>query len=195
MSLTPSTMLPLGTKAPDFCLPDVTTGKIFKLSDFSNYQLLLVMFICRHCPYVKHVQTQLTQLGIDYTPRNVGIIAIGSNDAQNHPEDSPDSLRQMAKLLNFNFPLCFDETQATAKAYRAACTPEFYLFDQNRKLLYRGQLDDSRPNSNVPVTGRDLRAALDGAIEGKAPIGEQKPGIGCSIKWKPDNEPGYFAHP
>ena len=194
MATTPSTMLALGTKAIDFHLPDVVTGKNLSLADFSKNKLLLVMFICRHCPYVKHVQGQLAQIGFDYGPKNVGIVAISSNDAANYPDDSPESLREMAKTLNFNFPLCYDETQGTAKAYRAACTPEFYLFDEGRKLVYRGQLDDSRPKNDTPVTGKDLRAALDAALAGKPPLGDQKPGIGCNIKWKPGNEPDYFNH-
>jgi peroxiredoxin len=192
MATTPSTMLPLGTKAPNFDLPDVVTGKRLSLDHFSDKKLLLVMFICRHCPYVKHVQDELARIGLDYVPRGVGIFAISSNDAGNYPDDSPESLREMSKALKFNFPLCYDETQGAAKSYRAACTPEFYLFDQERKLIYRGQLDDSRPKNDLPVTGKDLRAALDGALAGKAPLVEQRPGIGCNIKWKPGNEPDYF---
>ncbi|HJT23873.1 MAG TPA: thioredoxin family protein, partial [bacterium] len=133
------------------------------------------------------------QIGFDYVPKNVGIVAISSNDAGNYPDDSPESLKEMARSLNFNFPLCYDETQQTAKAYRAACTPEFYLFDEGRKLVYRGQLDDSRPKNDIPVTGKDLRAALDGALAGKPPLSDQKPGIGCNIKWKPGSEPDYFS--
>ena len=188
-----STMLPLGTKAPDFKLPDVLTGKKISLSDFSKNRFLLVMFICRHCPYVKHVQAQLVQMGKDYQPQNVGMVAISSNDAEKYPDDSPESLREMAKSLGFSFPLCYDESQETAKAYRAACTPEFYLFNENRELIYRGQLDDSRPNSGIPVTGKDLRGALDSALAGKPISPEQKPGIGCNIKWKPGHEPDYFG--
>ena len=188
-----STMLPLGTKAPDFKLPDVSTDQRVSLADFSKNRLLLVMFICRHCPYVKHVQDQLVEIGKDYQPQNVGIVAISSNDARKYPDDSPENLGEMAKSLGFSFPLCYDESQETAKAYRAACTPEFYLFDQNRELVYRGQLDDSRPNSGIPVTGRDLRAALDAALAGKAVSSSQKPGIGCNIKWKPGQEPDYFG--
>ncbi len=194
MAATSSTMLALGTKAPDFRLPDVTTGKTLTLSDFSSHKLLLVMFICRHCPYVKHVQNQLVQIGRDYAPKNVGIVAISSNDADNYPDDSPESLREMASQLNFNFPLCYDQNQEAAKAYRAACTPEFYLFDGERRLVYRGQLDESRPKNDIPVTGRDLRAALDAALAGRPVPGDQKPGIGCNIKWKPGREPDYFGH-
>ena len=193
MAATESTMLSLGTQAPDFRLPDVVTGKKVSLQDFSKTPLLLVMFICRHCPYVQHVQNQLAQIGLDYVPRGVAIVAVSSNDAKNYPDDSPEGLREMARTLRLNFPLCHDETQETAKAFRAACTPEFYLFDSNRRLIYRGQLDDSRPKNNIPVTGKDLRAALDAALAGKHPLMEQKPGIGCNIKWKPGNEPDYFG--
>ena len=192
MSATPSTMLPLGSKIPDFRVLDVATGKWLTPEDFSNHRLLLVMFICRHCPYVKHVQDQLVLLGVDYVPQDVGVIAISSNDAERYPDDSPGGLKEMAQNLKFNFPIGYDETQATAKSFRAACTPEFYLFDDTRKLVYRGQLDDSRPKSDIPVTGRDLRAALDAALSGKMVNSDQKPGIGCNIKWKPGNEPDYF---
>ena len=188
-----STMLSLGTKAPDFKLTDVSTGKKISLSDFSKNRFLLVMFICRHCPYVKHVQGQLVEIGKAYQPQGVGIVAISSNDAEKYPDDSAESLREMAQSLGFTFPLCHDESQETAKAYRAACTPEFYLFNQNRELIYRGQLDDSRPNSGIPVTGKDLRGALDSALTGKPIPSEQKPGIGCNIKWKPGREPDYFV--
>ena len=189
-----STMLELGTKAMDFQVPDVVTGKKVSLADFSKNKLFLIMFICRHCPYVKHVQNQLAQIGFDYVPKGVGMVAISANDAANYPDDSPENLKEMALSLKLNFPLCYDETQKIAKAYRAACTPEFYLFDGNRKLVYRGQLDDSRPKNDVPVTGKDLRAALDAALTGKAIPTDQKPGIGCNIKWKPGNEPDYFGH-
>lgn len=189
-----STMLELGTKAIDFNLPDVVTGKKVSLADFSKGKLFLVMFICRHCPYVKHVQDQLAQIGKDYAPKGVGMVAISANDAANYPDDSPESLKEMAISLKFNFSLCYDETQQTAKAYRAACTPEFYLFDGGRKLVYRGQLDESRPKNDIPVTGKDLRTALDTALAGKAPLENQKPGIGCNIKWKPGNEPDYFGN-
>lgn len=191
MVATPSTMLALGTPAPDFHLPDVVTGQNRSLSDFSKNKLLLVMFICRHCPYVKHIQDQLIQIGLDYVPRNVGLVAISSNDAGNYPDDSPKSLKEMAETLKFNFPFCYDETQEVAKSYKAACTPEFYLFNEERRLVYRGQLDESRPKNDIPVTGKDLRTALDAALGGKDPLPTQKPGIGCNIKWKPGNEPVY----
>ncbi len=193
MALTPSTMLPLGTKAPDFHLPEVASQKNISLADFSDKKALLVMFICRHCPFVKHVQTELSQIGKDYLESNLGIIAISANDAENYPDDAPDSLKAMVQELGFNFPLCYDETQETAKAYTAACTPDFFLFDQDRLLVYRGQLDDSRPSNGKPVTGVDLRAAIDAVLADKPVTEEQKPSVGCNIKWKSGNEPGYFG--
>ena len=194
MSLTPSTMLlSLGTEAPDFKLPDVTAGKSVSLADFSGKKGLLVMFISRHCPYVKHVQAELARIGKDYMSKGVGIVGISANDVANYPDDAPDHLKRMAKESGFNFPLCFDESQETAKAYSAACTPDFFLFDQNRKLVYRGQLDESRPDNGKPLTGRDLRAALDAVVAGKPAPKEQRPSIGCNIKWKKGNEPAYFG--
>jgi peroxiredoxin len=192
MAATPSTMLPLGTTAPDFKLQDVVSGKVISLSTFSNQKVLLVMFICRHCPYVIHVKKELARIGENYISKGVGIVAVSSNDAESYPDDSPEKLKEMAEDLRFNFPVCYDESQEVAKAYHAACTPEFYVFDENKKLVYRGQLDDSRPQNGVPVTGKDLRAALDAALSGKSISQEQKPGIGCNIKWKPGNEPEYF---
>jgi peroxiredoxin len=185
-------MLPLGTSAPDFQLPDVVTGQSISLSTFADKPALLVMFICRHCPFVKHVQDELARLGKDYADR-IAIVAISANDAANYPEDAPDQLKAMANELGFAFPLCYDETQATAKAYRAACTPDFFLFDADRRLVYRGQLDDSRPGNDQPVTGRDLRAAIDALLAGQAVNPDQQPSIGCNIKWKPGNEPDYFG--
>ena len=193
MALTPSTMLALGTKAPDFQLPDVVSGETISLNTYSDRQALLVMFICRHCPFVKHVQQELAKIGKDYSDRSLGIVAISANDAANYPDDSPENLKEMAKELDFNFNLCYDETQATAKAYTAACTPDFFLFDRDRNLVYRGQLDDSRPSNNLPVTGKDLRSALDGVLEGDRVNSEQKPSIGCNIKWKSGNEPAYYG--
>jgi hypothetical protein len=186
-------MLPLGSKIPDFRVLDVVADKWLTPNNFLRHRLLLVMFICRHCPYVKHVENQLARLGVDYIPKNIGIIAISSNDAEHYPDDSPSSLSEMAKNLNFNFPLGYDETQVTAKSFQAACTPEFYLFDDARRLIYRGQLDGSRPKNDIPVTGSDLRAALDAALSGNLVNSNQKPGIGCNIKWKPGNEPDYFS--
>ncbi len=185
-------MLALGTKVPEFSLPDVSTGKSLSASDFSKDKTLLVMFISRHCPYVKHVQEEIARLGRDYIPLGVGMVAVCSNDVEHYPDDSPELLKEMAAGLKLNFPVCYDEDQAVAKSFRAACTPEFYLFDGARRLVYRGQLDDSRPKNGIPVTGRDLRAALDGVLRGSGVFPDQKPGIGCNIKWKPGNEPGYF---
>ncbi|MBI4432678.1 MAG: thioredoxin family protein [Candidatus Omnitrophica bacterium] len=183
MALTPSNMIPLGTPAPDFKLPEVVSGKAVSLADFKSQKALLVMFICRHCPYVKHVQKELARLGKDYAQK-IGILAISSNDADNYPEDAPESLKAMALELGFNFPYCYDESQKVAKSYSAACTPDFFLFDGRQKLVYRGQLDDSRPGNNKPVTGHDLRQAIEAVLAGK-PIPEpQRPSIGCNIKWK-----------
>ncbi len=186
-------MLPLGTKAPDFQLPDVVSGKTISLETFAGKQALLVMFICRHCPFVKHVQTELAQIGKDYADSNVGIVAISSNDAANYPDDAPEGLQQMANQLGFTFPLCYDESQETAKAYTAACTPDFFVFDTAQRLAYRGQLDDSRPGNDLPVTGKDLRAALDTLLASQTVSADQKPSIGCNIKWKPGNEPAYYG--
>lgn len=184
-------MLPLGTKAPDFRLTDVVSGKTISLETFAGTQALLVMFICRHCPFVKHVQAELAQIGKDYADAEVGIVAISANDAANYPDDAPEKLKEMATQLGFTFPFCHDESQDIAKAYTAACTPDFFLFDANRELVYRGQLDDSRPSNNQPVTGKDLRAALDAVLASKSVNPEQKPSIGCNIKWKPGHEPAY----
>lgn len=188
MALTPSTMLPLGTTAPNFQLPDVVSGKTISLDTFAGKQALLVMFICRHCPFVKHVQEELAKIGQDYVNANVGIVAISANDADNYPDDAPDQLKQLASELGFTFPFCYDESQETAKAYTAACTPDFFLFDGNRQLVYRGQLDDSRPSNNKPVTGQDLRSALDAVLASQPVNLDQKPSIGCNIKWKPGNK-------
>ena len=191
MALTPSTMLALGTKAPDFQLSDVASGARVSLSTARGKQALLVMFICQHCPYVQHVKEELARLGRDYAAKSVGIVAISSNDAANYPDDAPDKLKAMAKELGLTFPFCYDETQATATAYTAACTPDFFLFDRDRTLVYRGQLDDSRPGNGKPVTGRDLRAAIEAVLAGKPVSPDQRPSIGCSIKWKPGHEPAY----
>lgn len=191
MVLTPSTMLALRTPAPDFHLPDVMSGKTISLATFSAQKALLVMFICRHCPFVKHVAQELANLGQDYLSRGLGIVAISANDAVKYPDDAADSLREMVQELGFNFPLCYDESQATAKAYTAACTPDFFLFDGDRQLVYRGQLDGSRPGNSMPVTGCDLRAAIEAVLAGLPVNSEQKPSIGCNIKWKPGNEPAY----
>ena len=193
MVLTPSTMLSLGTKAPDFQLQDVVYGETISLATFEQDKALLVMFICRHCPFVKHVQQELANIGRDYSDRSLGIVAISANDAVQYPDDNADNLKIMAQELGFNFPLCYDETQSVAKSYTAACTPDFFLFDRNQELVYRGQLDASRPSNDIPVTGKDLRSAIDTVLADKEIALEQKPSIGCNIKWKPGNEPDYFG--
>ncbi len=193
MTRTFSTMLPLGTQAPEFALPDVVTGKTISLDTFKEKKALLLMFICRHCPYVKHVQQGVASIGRDYGGKEVGIVAITSNDTAANPEDSPSSTKEMVKEQGFLFPVCYDESQAIAKAYKAACTPEFYVFDSSRQLVYRGQLDDSRRGNQLPVTGRDVRRALDAVLNNKPVSQDQVPSIGCNIKWKPGNEPAYFG--
>lgn len=186
-------MLALSTQAPEFQLPDVVSGKTISLSTFTGKKALLVMFICRHCPFVKHVQDELAQLGKDYVNRDLGIVAISANDANKYPDDAPESLREMAAELGLPFPVCYDETQEITKAYTAACTPDFFVFDADRKLVYRGQLDDSRPSNGKPVTGQDLRAALDAVLADKPIDLEQQPSVGCNIKWKAGNEPSYYG--
>ena len=188
-----STMLPLGTPAPDFNLKDVISGQEISLDSFIDKKALLVMFICRHCPYVKHVQEELTKLNRDYTNKSIGIVAISANDPGAYPEDAPESLKEQAQELGFTFPYCFDETQSIAKAYTAACTPDFFLFDNERGLVYRGQFDDSRPGNNVPITGKDLREAIDALLNDSPVSSDQKPSMGCSIKWKEGNQPDYFS--
>jgi peroxiredoxin len=184
-------MLPLGTRAPEFELPDVTTGQTVSLGDFDEKQALLVMFICRHCPYVAHVRAGLAQLGHDYADANVGIVAIGSNDPTTHPEDAPEGLAEEALEAGYTFPYLYDETQEVAKAYTAACTPDLFLFDADRALVYRGQFDDSRPSNGLPVTGASLRAAIDAVLDGRPVSEDQRPSIGCSIKWRAGNEPAF----
>ena len=193
MVLTPSTMLALGTKAPDFTLPNVVSGNTISLATFADKKALLVIFMCRHCPFVKHVQQELAKLGKDYQNESLGIVAISANDAEKYPDDSPASLKEMAQELGFNFPVCYDATQEVAKAYTAACTPDFFLFNQAQELVYRGQLDDSRPSNNLPLTGQDLRNAISNVLADKPVNPEQKPSIGCNIKWIPGNEPSYFG--
>lgn len=191
MAETKSTMVSLGVKAPDFSLKDAVSGRPVGLSAFAQEKALLVMFICRHCPYVKHVDRELAKLGKDYAGKGLGIVAISSNDAESYPEDAPESLAEMARELGFTFPVCYDETQAVAKAYSAACTPDFFLFDKDRTLVYRGQLDASRPGNGVPVTGKDLRAAVDAALAGRPVPADQKPSLGCNIKWRRGTAPEY----
>ena len=180
--------MPLGTQAIDFNLQDVVSGSQISLKNFEDKKALLVMFICRHCPYVKHTQSEIAKIGKDYMNKPLGIVAISANDTSAYPEDSPEGMREQAKELGFTFPYCYDETQATAKSYTAACTPDFFLFDKDRKVVYRGQLDGSRPGNNVPLTSEDLRAAIDAVLEDKPVNPEQRPSTGCSIKWKPGNE-------
>jgi len=189
MALTPSTMLPLGTKAPDFALRDTQSGKTVKLADLAGKRALVVMFICNHCPYVKHVRDGLAAFGRDYEKSEAAVVAISANDPGTHPEDAPDKMKAEAKAAGYRFPYLFDETQAVAKAYSAACTPDFFVFDAQRKLVYRGQLDASRPGNDVPVTGKDLRAAVDAVLAGKPVAANQQASIGCNIKWRAGNEP------
>ena len=191
MVRTPSTMLPLGTIAPDFELPNVD-GRIVNYAAAAGTRGTVVMFICNHCPFVKHVADQLAALGRESMPRGIGFVAISSNDVSSHPADSPEQMVREAEDRGYPFPYLYDETQEVAKAYHAACTPDFYLFDADRRLVYRGQLDASRPGSGAPVTGADLRAAIDAVLAGKPARAEQIPSLGCNIKWKPGNEPPYF---
>ncbi len=192
MAETPSTMLELGTQAPDFSLTNAVDGKTVRLTDFQGKPALLVMFICNHCPYVQHVLPELTRLEKDYLPKGVAIVGINSNDVKSYPDDSPANMKKLAKLEDWKFPFLFDETQQVAKDYRAACTPDFYLFDKNRKLVYRGQLDDSRPGNRKPLTGKDLRAAIDTVLAGKPVPEDQIPSVGCNIKWRRGNAPDYY---
>jgi len=192
MSLTPSTMLELGTAAPDFSLPD-TEGRMRSLSEFADSKGLLVVFMCNHCPYVKHIQHALAELADEYMGKGIAVVGISSNSVESHPQDGPDAMREEAARVGYHFPYLYDASQETAKAYRAACTPDIFLFDESRKLVYRGQFDDSRPRNNLPVTGADLRAALEAMLAGQPPLAEQKASIGCNIKWKPGNEPEYYG--
>jgi peroxiredoxin len=192
MVKTPSTMLPLGTAAPPFRLPD-PAGQVHAREDFAGAPALLVMFICNHCPFVQHVRLELARLAAEYQARGVAVVGINANDAAAFPDDNPAAMAEEIRRSGYTFPYLIDESQAVAKAYHAACTPDFYLFDGDRRLVYRGQLDDSRPGNGIPVTGRDLRAALD-AVLTKSPVpADQKPSIGCNIKWKPGHAPDYFG--
>jgi peroxiredoxin len=194
MSLTPSRMLALGTQAPDFTLPD-TEGNMISRPDFADRKGLLVMFICNHCPYVQHVRDELARLGREYQEKGIGVVAINANDVANYPEDRPEKMKEEKEKAGYTFPYLYDETQETAKAFGAACTPDFFLFDQNMKLVYRGQLDDARPGSGAPVNGKDIREALEAVLHMKPVPADQQPSIGCNIKWKPGNEPDYFGRP
>ena len=185
-------MLTLGTNAPDFSLSDVTDGKTVSLKDFNDKKALLVMFICAHCPYVVHVEGELSEVGKDYKNKDLGIVAISSNDSDYVYEDKPDGLKSQAGRLGFSFPYLFDESQKVAKAYTAACTPDFFLFGKDKKLVYRGQLDDSRPENGKPVTGEDLRSAIDAVLSDSEVASDQRPSAGCNIKWKQGNEPEYY---
>ena len=193
MVRTPSTMPPLGIQAPDFELTDVRNGAVVTRDGAKGPRGLLVMFICNHCPYVKHVRAALAEFGRDYRARGLGIVAISSNDPTSHPEDAPEQMREEARAAGYDFPYCFDATQEVAKAYQAACTPDFFLFDEDLRLFYRGQLDETRPNGGKPATGRDLRAAADALLAGRSAPTEQIASIGCNIKWRAGNEPEWFG--
>jgi peroxiredoxin len=184
-------MLPLGTKAPHFRLPD-PHGKWVSSDDFNDAPALLVVFMCNHCPFVKHIQSRFAELGEEYQGRGVGIVGINSNDVENYPDDQPDKMAEEIKRVGYTFPYLCDESQEVAKAFRAACTPDFYLFDQDHRLVYRGQFDDSRPGNGRPVTGADLRTALDAVLAGRPVPTNQRPSLGCNIKWKRGNAPDYF---
>ena len=192
MARTPSTMLELGTPAPDFALPDYD-GRDHALGDFAAAPALLVVFICSHCPFVRHLRAGFAAFAREYQPRGLGVVAINSNDIAAYPQDGPDAMRAEAAELGYVFPYLLDATQAVAKAYHAACTPDFFLFDRERRLAYRGQFDDSRPGNGRPVTGADLRAAADAVLAGRAPAAEQFPSLGCNIKWRPGNAPAWYG--
>ncbi len=183
-----STMLPLGTRAPDFSLPD-TNGKVVRRDDSRGAPALLVFFMCNHCPYVKHVQKGLARLVSEYQEKGVAVVGINSNDPADHPEDSPEAMAREVRAQGYTFPYLYDETQEVATAYHAACTPDFFLFDKTRALVYRGQMDSSRPGNGVPVTGEDLRRAMDAVLAGRPVTGEQRPSLGCGIKWRPGKQP------
>lgn len=191
MAETPSTMAPLGMKAPYFRLPD-PSGRWASIDDFKDAPVLLVAFICNHCPFVKHVGPHFARLAREYQGRGVAVVGISSNDVAAYPEDGPQKMAEQIKVAGYTFPYLFDDTQEVAKAYRAACTPDFYVFDRERRLAYRGQMDDSRPTNGRPVTGDNLRAALDAVLQGEAVSPDQRPSLGCNIKWKGGNEPEYF---
>ncbi len=191
MARTASTMLELGTPAPDFHLPEPVTGREVSLDDFRDAPALLVTFICNHCPYVQHIRHRLAELVRDYQGKGLAAVGINANDVAHYPDDAPEKMIEEVRNIGYTFPYLYDETQEVAKAYRAACTPDFFLFDRNRRLVYRGQFDDARPGNDAPVTGRDLAAAIDAVLAGHAVPADQKPSLGCNIKWKPGNEPDF----
>ena len=191
MVATPSTMLPLGTLLPAFALPDVD-GRVVSTAQHEHARALLVAFICQHCPFVRHIRSEFARFAREYQPRGLVILAINSNDIGAFPEDGPAGMRQEAQAFDYVFPYLFDESQDVAKTFRAACTPDLFLFDASRRLVYRGQFDDSRPRMATPITGRDIRAAVDAVLESREVPPGQRPSIGCNIKWKPGNEPDYF---
>ncbi len=193
MARTPSTMLELGTPAPDFSLPDVVTGRPVTLSELATGQPILVAFWCNHCPFVLHVEEGFVDFAREYAGKGLQVLAISANDAENYPQDGPDEMKARANTQGYSFPYLFDEDQEVAKAYRAACTPDLFLFGPDRTLVYRGQFDGSRPGNGVPVTGEDLRAAADAVLAGEAPTQDQRPSMGCNIKWRPGNEPDYYG--
>jgi peroxiredoxin len=193
MAETASTMLELGTRAPDFELPDTVTGSTVSLEDFEEGKPLLVVFMCNHCPYVKHVREKFVELAAEYQEKGVNVVAISANDPDAYPDDSPEDMADLANELDFTFAYLYDDSQEMAKAYHAACTPDFFLFDGDRRLFYRGQMDSARPGNDKPVTGGDLRAAMDAVLSGGSPPEPQRPSMGCNIKWRPGNEPAYFG--
>ncbi|HKJ00949.1 MAG TPA: thioredoxin family protein [Longimicrobiales bacterium] len=193
MVQTPSTMLPLGTQAPDFALLEPATGRTVARTHFDGAPALLVVFLSNHCPFVKHIADQLAAFGKEYQARGLAMVGINANDVANYPDDGPERMREEVARRGYTFPYLFDETQEIAKAYHAACTPDFFLFDGDGRLAYRGQFDPSRPSLEVPPTGGDLRAASDAVLAGRAPSGDQIPSVGCNIKWKPGNNPSWFA--
>lgn len=192
MTRTPSTMTPLGTAAPHFALPD-TAGTLVSISDFADAPALLVTFLCNHCPYVKHIRHSLADFAREFSARDVAIVGINANDPERYPEDAPDAMKREKEQIGYVFPYLFDATQEVAKAFGAACTPDFFLYDAARRLVYRGQYDGSRPSNDTPVTGEDLRAAMDAVLSGRLPDQDQRPSLGCNIKWRPGNEPAFFT--
>jgi peroxiredoxin len=193
MVAVPSTMLPLGTKVPDFVLTNAVDGKLIGPRDYAGRNALLVMFICNHCPFVKHVKDELGRIAADFESPGLAVLAINANDLAGYPQDGPDKMRELALEEGWHFPFLFDETQEVAKTFRAACTPDFFVFDHKQRLAYRGQLDDSRPSNGVPVTGSDLRSAIEAILAGTPVAEEQKPSVGCNIKWRAGNQPEYFT--